>query len=78
MIERGFEPRPAVLSGHSCKRTLVREHAFGTGNELRDAVCEEVESIVSTQVDDWSAFVQVCGGEAAWATLTAGRPTLRG
>jgi hypothetical protein len=37
-----------------------------------------VEAAVTPRVGDWKAFVQVVGKQSAWATLEAGKPTLRG
>jgi hypothetical protein len=76
--ERGFESRSTSEGGGRCLRTLEREFVSGGASALLDQVCRDLELAIAPNVRDWRAFVQVCGSDSAWATLEAGRPTLRG
>ena len=75
---RGFQSRYASEGSSQCTRSLEREFSGGTASALLEHVCRELESAIAPHVPAWRAFVQVCGSESAWATLQAGRATLRG
>jgi hypothetical protein len=76
--QRGFESRSCSEGAGRCTRSLEREFASGAVGTLLDEVCRDLEMAIALKVSDWKAFVQICGTESAWATLEAGKPTLRG
>ena len=78
LIRQGFHSRSAVEGTASCSRSLEREYPAGNAGELLNAACREIELALVPNVADWKAFVQVVGRESMWATLEAGKPTLRG
>jgi hypothetical protein len=59
-------------------RAFVQERADGHTEQLRDAIATKLPIVAFTHIEDWRAFVQVCGSDATWATLSAGRPAVRG
>jgi hypothetical protein len=56
----------------------VRELPGDSVKALLDDACRDLEQAVAPNVRDWKAFIQVCGSESAWATMEAGKQTLRG
>ena len=78
LLESGFKSRSSVEQGRQCERSFERTFSEGSPQRLLDAACEDLETAIAPQVAAWKAYVQVVGPEGAWATLEAGKPTLRG
>ena len=78
LVQRGFQSRSTTEGQGHCTRALDRDHYAGSADGLLDEVCREIELAVSPNVKEWRVFVQVVGEVSAWATLEAGKPTLRG
>jgi len=78
LLKLGYERRYANEEGATCTRKFVREYDSGSAVALLDGVCREVEQAISPEMPDWTAFIHIGGPEAAWETLEAGKPPLRG
>jgi hypothetical protein len=78
MEHLGFQPRSSEVRDGCCVRGFVQERADGQVEQLRDTIAEQLPVAACSHIGEWRAFVQVCGKDAAWATLSAGRPVARG
>ena len=79
MGKRGFQPRGAIVRrARECVYGFVQEHARGTAGQLRDAACVQLEQAARQHAGPWRGYVQVCGNDGAWATLSPGKPPLLG
>jgi hypothetical protein len=78
MEQLGFQPRSSGVREGCCVRGFVQERADGQIEQLRDAIAEKLPVVAFPHIEDWRAYVQVCGNDAAWATLSAGRPAVHG
>jgi len=79
MGKRGFQPRGAIVRrARECVYGFVQEHARGTVEQLRAAACEQLVDAARQQAGHWRGYVQVCGDEGAWATLSPGRAPVLG
>jgi len=79
MGRRGFQPRGTIVHGaRECVCRFVQEHARGTVEQLRHEACEQLAGAARQHARNWRGYVQVCGAEGAWATLSPSRPPVLG